>query len=192
MPPKDKIMPYYLLRVPDVPEKGRDLNASTNSDEWLQSVVKDALTGQVHSFDATLSARMMRMKRSLEIVGGIYIKLDVGCDKCLNGFTYEQQIPFRILLEPALPGKAAGKEKNDEGEDVSEALDFSYYSGEEVDVGDLIRQHIAMAQPINHVCSEACKGLCAKCGKDLNEGPCQCKEDKPESPFAVLKQLKKR
>ncbi len=39
-----------------------------------------------------------------------------------------------------------------------------------------------------HLCSEDCRGLCPKCGKDLNEGPCGCgKELDPR--FAALAKL---
>ena len=38
------------------------------------------------------------------------------------------------------------------------------------------------------LCREDCKGLCFRCGKNLNEGPCDCKSE-PDSRFAVLQQL---
>ena len=38
------------------------------------------------------------------------------------------------------------------------------------------------------LCREDCKGLCPKCGKDLNDGPCKCGEDQ-DPRLAVLAQL---
>lgn len=180
-------MPYYVLRIQDIPEDGLSVSASAGTDEWFKNLVKDAVSEDVHSFEATLSAKISKVEKSLEAIGGVYLKLEVDCDRCLKRFEFEQQIPFRLLIEPAPRVK---DEPDDEGEDSNEALDFSYYSGNEVDIGDLVRQHIIMAQPINHVCSEDCMGLCPKCGKDLNKEPCGCEPDNTESPFAVLKQLK--
>ena len=39
------------------------------------------------------------------------------------------------------------------------------------------------------LCSEDCKGLCPKCGRDLNEGECGCDLKEPDPRLAVLAQL---
>ena len=48
--------------------------------------------------------------------------------------------------------------------------------------------------PLVALCDEECLGLCPQCGKNLNEGPCDCKpkdeeDDFSQNPFAVLKNL---
>ena len=40
------------------------------------------------------------------------------------------------------------------------------------------------------LCREDCKGLCFRCGKDLNEGPCGCQAE-ADPRLAVLKTLLK-
>ena len=47
---------------------------------------------------------------------------------------------------------------------------------------------MVLAMDSKHVCSEDCKGLCATCGADLNEGPCGCKPE-IDPRFAALAQL---
>lgn len=183
-------MPYYNVRIKDIPEGGRDLSASFDRDEWFKKLLIDALDEFDALTDAKLLAKMARADKSVDITGGIYIKLNVLCSRCMEEFELNEQIPFRFLLEPE-PKKSPKKDENeDNSESLDDSLDFSYYSTEEVDVGDLIRQHVVIAQPINHVCDEDCKGLCPKCGKNLNEGECNCKEDVSDSPFSVLKKLK--
>jgi uncharacterized protein len=44
--------------------------------------------------------------------------------------------------------------------------------------------------PTKRLCSEDCKGLCPYCGKDLNEGRCDCEVDEIDPRFEVLKKLK--
>jgi uncharacterized protein len=39
------------------------------------------------------------------------------------------------------------------------------------------------------LCSEDCKGLCQKCGADLNHGKCNCPEHEPDPRWAALKKL---
>ncbi|MFH1645334.1 MAG: DUF177 domain-containing protein [Candidatus Omnitrophota bacterium] len=43
-----------------------------------------------------------------------------------------------------------------------------------VEIDDNIRDAIMVDYPMKFLCSEDCKGLCLKCGKNLNEGTCGC------------------
>lgn len=55
-----------------------------------------------------------------------------------------------------------------------------------IDIMSLVKQTLALTEDIRFLCKPDCKGLCAMCGKNLNEGPCSCEPDNL-SPFAVLK-----
>lgn len=57
------------------------------------------------------------------------------------------------------------------------------------DLDEIVRSHIVLHLDMRHLCTPDCKGLCAMCGKDLNEGPCGC--EPPMDPrLSVLNQLK--
>jgi uncharacterized protein len=43
-----------------------------------------------------------------------------------------------------------------------------------VDVGEEIRQELILANPPRILCKDDCKGICPKCGKNLNVEPCKC------------------
>ncbi|MCM8801151.1 MAG: DUF177 domain-containing protein [Candidatus Omnitrophica bacterium] len=43
-----------------------------------------------------------------------------------------------------------------------------------IDLNQDIRQEVILDYPLKPLCSPTCKGLCASCGKDLNEGDCDC------------------
>lgn len=45
-----------------------------------------------------------------------------------------------------------------------------------IDITEDIRQEIMLDYPLKPLCKSSCKGLCVKCGKNLNEGPCDCKK----------------
>lgn len=51
---------------------------------------------------------------------------------------------------------------------------------------DLI-EALAVEAPFAPVHAEDCPGICPECGKNLTEGPCECPEETPESPFSMLK-----
>ncbi len=44
----------------------------------------------------------------------------------------------------------------------------------ELDIAEDIREDILLEVPMNPLCSEDCRGLCLKCGADLNQGSCKC------------------
>ncbi len=62
--------------------------------------------------------------------------------------------------------------------------------GNEWDLAELILSDILVNIPGQELCSEECKGLCSKCGKDLNDGPCSCVNDTWDERFDILKNFK--
>lgn len=55
-----------------------------------------------------------------------------------------------------------------------------------VDLMPLVRDILLAAQPLRQVCRPDCRGLCPKCGKDLNEGACDCDTFVPDPRLAAL------
>jgi uncharacterized protein len=67
---------------------------------------------------------------------------------------------------------------NDFETDFSKKIDLNYPVEELSSVIDLdpdIREELILDYPINPLCKADCRGLCAKCGKDLNDAKCDCK-----------------
>ncbi len=89
--------------------------------------------------------------------------LELNCDRCAKPITVPLQIEIFHTLVTHL-----NDENNDELLLVNE-LRF--------DVGALITEDIFLELPSKFLCSEACKGVCPKCGKDLNVDSCSCPKD---------------
>ena len=62
--------------------------------------------------------------------------------------------------------------------------------GGELDLSGAVREQVILAVPEFGLCREDCPGLCPRCGKDLNGGPCECVPEEPESPWDALKKIK--
>ncbi len=62
----------------------------------------------------------------------------------------------------------------------------------QLDLSDAVREELILAAPDYVLCREDCRGLCPRCGKDLNDGPCQCVPDVPDPRWAGLATLKER
>ena len=61
-----------------------------------------------------------------------------------------------------------------------------------VDLSELVRQMIELHAPWRVLCSEDCKGLCPRCGANLNFEQCQCSKDEIDPRLAALKHLAER
>lgn len=54
------------------------------------------------------------------------------------------------------------------------------------DLTDELRQSIILSLPSYPVCRQDCQGVCATCGKNLNEGPCTCDHAEHDSRWGAL------
>jgi uncharacterized protein len=75
--------------------------------------------------------------------------------------------------------------------DVSEEEAYPM-DGVVIDLEPLLRDALALALPLNPLCTDGCRGLCVHCGRDLNRGPCLCGEETPDPRWAPLGALRAR
>ena len=62
--------------------------------------------------------------------------------------------------------------------------------GDTLDLGEAVREQLLLRAPAFALCREACRGLCPRCGADLNESECDCVPETAESPWDALKNVK--
>ena len=110
----------------------------------------------------------------LELTLNAKSTLDAVCDRCGKAFVQEKDVPFTCMLAEELQN-----EENDEIVLLEDGM---------VDVGDLARTAFILDMDTKTLCSEDCKGLCPRCGADLNLGPCSCKKE-TDPRLAVLAKL---
>ncbi|HID97071.1 MAG TPA: DUF177 domain-containing protein [Thermodesulfobacteriaceae bacterium] len=105
------------------------------------------------------------------------------CHRCLDAYEKEVETDFTYLLKPELPVA--------EGELAlsSEDLETADYDGNEIEIGEKLREQILLQLPIRNLCKDNCRGLCPGCGANLGKEECRCRTDQVDSPFAVLKDL---
>jgi uncharacterized protein len=69
-------------------------------------------------------------------------------------------------------------------------LDVEYYSEPQVALEQLAGEQIELALPMRIVCAESCKGLCPRCGANLNRGECGCKPEAVDDRLQALSALR--
>ncbi len=67
--------------------------------------------------------------------------------------------------------------------------DYVLIENSTLDLSEVIAEQLYIGMPYRHLCREDCRGLCPKCGKDLNEGDCQCPKHDVDPRLAPLKAL---
>jgi len=123
------------------------------------------------------------------------------CVRCLK--EYEDPLAFSVraafVAEPKSaprhpkridPRKARAEVVEVESE--KEPDDQYHYQGNQLDLASMLREHVILSAPMQPLCSNDCLGLCAQCGKNLNEGPCQCAVEPPTPTFRVVQNMKRK
>ena len=100
--------------------------------------------------------------------------LDAVCDRCGRAFAQEKEVPYSCMLAEEL--------QNEDSDDIV------LLEAGKADVGELARTAFVLGMDTKTLCSEDCKGLCPRCGANLNDGPCGCQKE-PDPGLAVLAKL---
>ncbi len=98
------------------------------------------------------------------------------CDRCASDFSREVAFPIDVVLVTEL----ANEENEDEWVFPLE--------GDSADLEDIVRTVFVLNLDSKLLCKDDCQGLCCRCGKNLNDGPCGCQKEL-DPRFAALKQL---
>jgi uncharacterized protein len=174
------------IKIDDIPEGGLQISATAASAPWLRDIVFDVF-GPDHVKDndmARADLQLFKKNRDITVLGGVILKYHPTCDRCLRPFQKQEQVTIHQILVPSRAHKAPAKGSETEVPDE----DFGYYKDEEINLSDVIKESIILSQSMVNKCNQECRGLCSKCGKNLNDGPCKCKkEELGSSPFAGLK-----
>lgn len=101
------------------------------------------------------------------------------CARCLKAFDTDLSVDVCELYVA-------------EGHEAQADEDSYRVSGTDIDLEPMVRDALSLSLPLNPLCKESCKGLCARCGKDLTEGPCDCTDDELDPRWAELATLKER
>ena len=98
------------------------------------------------------------------------------CDRCAAEFDRSIDFPIDVILVTEL--------SNEENED-----EWVFpLEGDSADLDDIVRTVFVLNLDSKLLCKDDCKGLCHRCGKNLNDGPCGCQKEL-DPRFAALRQL---
>jgi uncharacterized protein len=123
--------------------------------------------------------------QDIRLKGRLETAFEVACARCLDPVAVPVKRSFDLLYRPL--GTDAGHEELS----VTDAeAEIGYYQGDGVLLEDTLREQVLLAVPLKTICRDDCKGLCAQCGKNLNEGACSCEDGEEDPRWAALREIK--
>ena len=156
----------------------------------------------------------------VHLTGRLTGALDLACSRCLEDFRVpvDAALDLRYVpapnaapAEPAAPPKSNRAAKRAEreaerrkaeaeafGEDEGggfvdeDAVTEAFYTGDAIDLGELMREQFYLALPMKPLCVEDGQGLCPVCGKNRNRETCACESTWVDPRFEALRELKKQ
>ena len=126
----------------------------------------------------TLSVANLGNKR-LSITGRTDVTIGIPCDRCLEDvpIVFSLDLSKEIDLARFL------------ADDPEELEDASYMIGTNLDVDQLIFGEILVSWPTKVLCREDCKGICKRCGTNLNLAECRCQKTEPDPRMAAIQDI---
>lgn len=100
------------------------------------------------------------------------------CARCGRPVEYDKATPVDFVLVRSLAN----------GED-EQSDELFLVESDTVELDDILIPELILDMEMTVLCREDCKGLCPKCGKNLNEGPCGCDLRQSDPRLAVLQKL---
>lgn len=112
------------------------------------------------------------------IEGNVDLTFQVNCDRCLT------QMPMRLSVEFEQYVSSPDADFADEDETDNDVMD-----GWLLDVEAFVQREIVLNWPVKILCSRDCRGLCPKCGHNLNTGDCGCDTFVPDPRMAAIQDI---
>ena len=153
------------------------------------------VAGPVH-----LDLNVKKEGSRVEFRGRLVASLEVACSRCLEPFVVpvdaRVDLTYLPLTDPAAtapPARTSPKDSDDDGEEVKdEDLGVTFYSGDAIDLGQLMSEQFYLALPMKPLCTDDCQGLCPVCGTNRNRETCSCESTWVDPRFDALRKFTKQ
>jgi uncharacterized protein len=196
-----------LVKIEEIQEGGLELNAP------VSRVVFDEAFAGAEGFawvaNSTLAVSFKRVSGQVHVRGSMTAEVTGPCKRCVRpvALTVPVQFSLRMVRELSPPdqeddeaadrskkGKAKREREEEEAALASfdlDEIDAEPFDGKTIDLDPIVREQVLLALPVSVLCRDACQGLCAQCGHDLNESDCGHGRVKEVDPrLAKLAQIK--
>jgi len=159
---------FNLARLLEEPVGSR---MSFDLDEGQQILAEDLCVDFVRG-----TIEFTRINRGILSTGHLYSQVSLQCARCLE--TFSQPIDLYLETQFGMPRMKP-----------RDSPIFLIGVNGILDLSEALREQILLDLPMQPLCKPDCRGLCPECGKNLNEGPCDCMKEVIDPRLARLKEL---
>ena len=171
------------INVATIPEEGIKYVLSEDGSRFKECLTDTAGTDfKLRKVD--VDCLVTKTSTTIFIKGEFSAIIDSNCSRCLEDISVPIGGNFAYTL---IPAKA---ETREDLELTAEELEISHYQGDLIDLTSIICEQIILQIPIKTLCREECRGLCPRCGINLNTSSCNCHIAVVDNRMAVLKKMK--
>lgn len=117
-------------------------------------------------------------KRKLQLAGEGTISLNIPCDRCLE----DVKTDISFYIDRCLDLSEAESDRIEVDEEVT-------VTDNTIDVDELVYIEVLINIPDKTLCKEDCKGLCLKCGANLNQCECGCDRAVLDPRMSVIQDI---
>ncbi len=171
------------IAVDQITESVKELRF-TEGPENLNEIFAKEKNDDFH-FNTFLNVDMAYYRSGQELFfrGSLASVVEGRCSRCLRKYTFPLENEFAFVLTP---GPSAVKR----GEVSAEDMGMSFYNTDDIDLSPFVREQVLLALPTRPLCDDHCRGLCARCGANLNEESCLCSSPTLDPRMDVFRTLK--
>ena len=136
--------------------------------------------GVVFTKPVTVVGEIVNMGGYISLDVTVHADYDAECARCLTPLerSFETSFSRTVVKKGGLVNTA-----EEDAEDYIEVSDGM------LEIEIVAAEQLMLDFPMKELCDEDCKGLCPKCGHDLNEGDCGCVKKEIDPRLAILQKL---
>lgn len=117
--------------------------------------------------------------QALQVEARCQVSAEIPCGRCLEKVTRT----FQVLFSRNVDMKGLGEEQK------RELDEYSFITGTELDADDLVHNELLLQWPLRVLCREDCKGICSRCGANLNIEECGCERQSLDPRMAAIRDI---
>ena len=169
-----------IIDLSEIEGPSRQFDFVSSPDDLDLETIGFTIIGDVRA-RGEVSARAAQ----IDVSGSIRAEAKVECTRCLAAVPQELVIDFAVgFVKPE--NFSSDKEREVSVDD----LDTDVLDSDRIDVKEMVREQILLNVPEQVFCKPDCRGLCPKCGGDLNLIDCNCDLSETDPRWAALKNLR--
>ena len=125
----------------------------------------------------------------IRIQGTLRSTAEIPCSRCLESARHEISKPFDLFFRQRDEHMF---DEDDEIELTEKDTRTAFFTGTELAIDEILREQMLLALPMKALCKLDCKGLCPKCGTNLNIRNCNCPKEQFNPHLDALLEIKRR